>query len=157
MQAIPGGTATNDTSDAQTIAVLLRGGRLPQASVSPAEMRATRDLLRRRLPLTRTRAALLAHLQHTNRQDNLPEMGKKIASKANRAGVAERCPEPAVQKSVAVDLALMEFYAQRLRDVALPMVQTAKQHDAQTFFSGRIRWGSSPSRAWRTNMARAKP
>lgn len=31
MQALHGGTATNDTSDAQTIAVLLRGGRLPQA------------------------------------------------------------------------------------------------------------------------------
>jgi len=43
MQAIHGGKATNDQSDAQKIAVLLRGGRLPQASVYPAEMRATRD------------------------------------------------------------------------------------------------------------------
>jgi len=31
MQAIHGGKATNDTIDAQTIAVLLRGGLLPQA------------------------------------------------------------------------------------------------------------------------------
>jgi len=33
MQAIPGGKAKHDTSDAQNIAVLLRGGLLPQASV----------------------------------------------------------------------------------------------------------------------------
>src|SRR2546427_8220486 len=50
MQAIHGGKATNDTIDSQKIAVLLCGGMLPQAYVSPAAMRATRDLLRRRTP-----------------------------------------------------------------------------------------------------------
>jgi hypothetical protein len=44
MQALHGGTAQHDTLAAHTIAVLRRGGRLPQASVSPAAMRATRDL-----------------------------------------------------------------------------------------------------------------
>ena len=44
MQAIHGGKAQNDQLDAPKIAVLLRGGLLPQASVSPAPMRATRDL-----------------------------------------------------------------------------------------------------------------
>lgn len=53
--AMHGGQATNDTLDAQTMAVGLRGGRWPQASVSPAERRATRALLRRRRPLSRTR------------------------------------------------------------------------------------------------------
>ena len=48
MPAIHGGKATNAKLDAQKIAVLRRGGRLPQASVSPAARRATRDLLRRR-------------------------------------------------------------------------------------------------------------
>lgn len=33
MKAIHGGKAKNDTSDAHTLAVLLRGGMLPQASV----------------------------------------------------------------------------------------------------------------------------
>jgi transposase len=109
MQAIHGGTAKNDTIDAQNIAVLLRGGMLPQASVSPADMRATRDLLRRHVPLTRTRAELLAHIQHTNRQYTLPEMGKTIASKANRGEVAARLPDPAVHQSVEVALALIDF------------------------------------------------
>src|SRR5262245_38007659 len=48
LRAIHGGKATNDTIDPQKMATLLRGGMLPQASVYPAEMRATRDLLRRR-------------------------------------------------------------------------------------------------------------
>jgi len=56
MKAIHGGKAKNDKIDAQKIAVLLRGGMLPQAYVYPAEMRATRDLLRRRMSLTRQRA-----------------------------------------------------------------------------------------------------
>jgi hypothetical protein len=108
MTAIHGGKAKNDTIDSQNIAVRLRGGMLPQAYVYPAEMRATRDVLRRRLPLTRQRAALLAHVQPTNSQDNRPESGKKLASKANRDGVAERFPEPAVHKSVEVDLTLID-------------------------------------------------
>jgi transposase len=109
MKAIHGGTAKNDRIDARKIAVLLRGGMLPQASVYPAAMRATRDLLRRRIHLTRKRAELLTPIQQTNRQYNLPEIGKKIASKANRDGVAERFPDPAVHTSVEVDLALIDF------------------------------------------------
>jgi transposase len=108
MQAMHGGKAKNDTIDAQNIAVLRRGGMLPQASVYPAEMRATRDLLRRRIPLMRKRAELLTHVQHTNRPYTVPEIGTKIAYQTNRPGVAERCADPAVQKSVEVDLALLD-------------------------------------------------
>jgi transposase len=107
MKAMHGGKAKNDRIDSQKIAALLRGGMLPQASVSPAEMRATRDLLRRRTHLMRKRAALLSHVQNTNSQSNLPEIGKKIAYQANREGVAERFADPAVQKTIEVDLALI--------------------------------------------------
>src|SRR6058998_226140 len=55
MKAIHNGKAKNDKIDAHKIAVLLRGGMIPQAYVYPAEMRATRDLLRRRMPLARKR------------------------------------------------------------------------------------------------------
>src|SRR5437867_9271691 len=108
MKAIHGGKAKNATIGAPKIAVLLRGGMLPPAYVYPAEMRATRDLLRRRMPRMRKRAELLTHIHKTHSQYNLPEMGKKIAYKANRTGVAERFPEPAVQKSIEVDLALID-------------------------------------------------
>jgi len=134
MKAIHGGKAKHDPIDAQTIAVLLRGGLLPQASVSPAERRATRDVLRRRMPLARTRGALLAHVHHTNSQYTLPAIGTKIASKANRDGVAERCADLAVPKSIEVDLALITYDEEWLRDLALPIVKTAKHHDAQTLY-----------------------
>ena len=134
MKAIHGGKAKNDKIDAHKIAVLLRGGMLPQAYVYPAEMRATRDLLRRRMHLARKRGELLAHVQNTNSQYNLPAIGKKIAYKANRDGVAERFADPAVQKSIEVDLALIGYYDELLRDVELTIVKTAKHHDAQTLY-----------------------
>jgi transposase len=133
MKAIHGGKAKHDTIDAPKIAVLLRGGMLPQAYVYPAEMRATRDLLRRRMHLMRTRAELLAHSQHTNSQYNLPEIGKKLADQANRAGVAERFPDPAVQQSIEVDLALMGHDDRLLTDLDLSLVQTSQEDDAHTF------------------------
>jgi transposase len=114
--------------------MLLRGGMIPQAYVYPAAMRATRDLLRRRMPLMRQRAALLTHIQNTNSQDHLPTIGKKIADKTNRTGVAERCPEPAVQQSIEVDLALIEHYDHLLSDLELSIVQMAKHHDANVFY-----------------------
>ena len=134
MQAIHGGKATNDTSDSHKIAARLRGGMLPQASVYPAQMRATRDLRRRRRPLAHTRAALLAPVQKTTSQYNLPAIGTKIASKANREGVAERFADPAVHKSSAVDLALSTSDDAWLRDVELTILKTAKHHEANTLY-----------------------
>src|SRR6266436_7058020 len=134
MKAIHGGKAKNDKIDSQKIAALLRGGMLPQASVYPAEMRATRDLLRRRMHLARKRGELLAHVHNTNSQYNLPAIGTKLAYTTNRDGVAERCADPAVQKSIAVDLALIGSYDALLRDVELTIVKTARQHDANTLY-----------------------
>jgi transposase len=134
MKAIHGGKAKNDKIDSHKIAALLRGGMLPQAYVYPAEMRATRDLLRRRIHLMRKRAELWAHVQNTNSQYNLPEIGKKLAYQANRHGVAKRFADPAVQKSIEVDLALITYYDQLLTDLELSIVQSAKQHDANTFY-----------------------
>lgn len=134
MKAIHGGKAKTDKIDAHKIAVLLRGGLLPQAYVYPAAMRATRDLLRRRCHLMRKRAELLAHIQNTTSQYNLPPLGKKIAYKAHRAGVAERFADPSVRSSVAMDLALIDHYDQLLTAVELTIVRTAKHHDASAFY-----------------------
>jgi transposase len=84
--------------------------------------------------LMRKRAELLAHIQNTNSQYNLPEIGKNIAYKANRDSIAERFPDPAVQKSIEVDLALIGYDDPLLTDLELHIVQTAKQHDAQTLY-----------------------
>jgi hypothetical protein len=132
MPALHGGQAKKATSDAPNMAVLLRGGMRPHASVSPAEMRATRDLRRRRRPLTRKRAELLPHVQPTNGQYNVPAIGQTSASKAQRAGGAERLSEPAVPQRIEGALALIASDAQLLRALAWTMVQTAKHHDAKT-------------------------
>jgi transposase len=145
MKAIHGGKANNDQIDAHQIAVLLRGGMLPQAYVYPAARRATRDLWRRRMPLARTRGELLAHVQHTNSQYNLPALGKKSADKANRDGVAERFADPAVQKSREVARALITYDAELLRDVERTIVQTAKHPDAQPLYRLQTGPGSGQS------------
>jgi Transposase len=132
-KAIHGGQAKNDKMDAHKLAVLLRGGMWPQASVYPAERRATRDLLRRRCPLVHKRAALLAHLQNTNSQYNLPEIGKKLAYQANREGVEEHFPDPSVRKTIAVEVSLIDHYDKLLGEVARYLTRTAKAHEVQTF------------------------
>jgi transposase len=133
MKAIHGGKAKNDRIDALKIATLLRGGMLPQAYVYPAGMRATRDLLRRRLHIVRKRGQLLAHIQNTSHQYNLPPLGKRIAYPSNREGVAEHFEDRVVRKSIAVDLALLERYDALVTDLESYLVRQAKQHDPQAF------------------------
>jgi transposase len=134
MRAIHGGKAKNDKIDAHKIATLLRGGMLPQAYVYPAAMRATRDLLRRRMHLMRKRSALLSHVQNTHSPYNLPAIGTNLAYTANRGGVAERFADAAVQRNIEVDLALITYDDELLRDLELSIIQTAKTHDANTLY-----------------------
>ena len=133
MKAIHGGKAKNDRIDAHKIAALLRGGMIPQAYVYPEGMRSTRDLLRRRMHLMRQRAELLGHIQITNHQYNLPEIGKKIACRSNREGVAERFADPSVACNVDFDLKRIDFYDGLLNQIELEILRHAKQHDANTF------------------------
>jgi transposase len=48
--------------------------------------------------------------------------------------VAERFEEAAVQKTVEVDLALITYYDELLKDLELDILNTAKQHDAHTLY-----------------------
>ena len=134
MKAVHGGKAKNDRIDAHKIAVLLRGGMLPMAYVYPREMRATRDLLRRRCHFMRKRAELLTHIQNTASQYNLPTFAKKIAYRANREGIAACFPDPEVRKSIEVNLALLEHYDRLLTEIELHLTRTAKVHDPNAFY-----------------------
>ncbi|MCP4381602.1 MAG: IS110 family transposase [bacterium] len=134
MKAIHGGKAKNDKLDAYKIAALLRGGTLPKAYVYPPEMRATRDLLRRRLHLVRRRGNLLAHIQNTHHQYNLPVPPAKIAYKANRVGVAEAFGDPDARKSMEVDFGLIAHYDDVIRDLELHLERRVKQQDAHAYY-----------------------
>jgi hypothetical protein len=133
MKAIHGGKAKNDKIDSRKIAGLLRGGLLPQAYVYPAAMRATRDLIRRRLHLVRKRGQLLAHIQNTRAQYNLPAFARRLAYPANREGVREHFADPSVRKSIDVDLTLVGQYDTLITDLELTIVREAKRHDADAF------------------------
>ena len=137
MKAIHGGKAKNDKLDSFKIASLLRGGLLPQAYVYPAAMRATRDLIRRRLHLVRKRGQLLAHIQNTRAQYNLPEFERRIADPATRDGVPDYFSDPSVRKSIEVDLALLDRYDALINDLELTLVRSAKEHDADAFHRRR--------------------
>ena len=70
MKSIHGGKAKNDKIDSYKIARLLRGGTFPMAYVYPNEMRATRDLLRRRKHMVTCGAQFKAHTKSTANQYN---------------------------------------------------------------------------------------
>ena len=71
MKTIHAGKAKNDKIDSFKIVKLMRGGNFPLAYVYPREMRATRDLLRRRMKIVRHGADLKAHIANTTSQYNL--------------------------------------------------------------------------------------
>jgi transposase len=130
MKASHGGKAKNDRIDAHKIAVLLRGGMLPQAYVYPKPMRATRDLLRRRNHLMRKRADLLAHIQNTASQYNLPPLGARVDRKAERATIPAHFPDAVVPRSVELDLSLIAHYDELLGQLEQQLALMAKAHDA---------------------------
>ncbi len=78
MKAIHGGKKKDDKIDSEKIARLMRGGTFPLSYVYPREMRATRDLLRRRTFLMRRRSELLAHVQLVNQQYNHDRMALSL-------------------------------------------------------------------------------
>jgi transposase len=129
MRAIPGGTAKNDRIDSHKIAALLRGGLMPQADVYPRRMRATRDLLRRRNHRMHQRAELYAHIQNTASQYNLSDPLGRIATPQNRRGLLERFDHRGVQKNMAVDVALVDFYDPLLAELEHDIEKIAHGHD----------------------------
>ncbi len=99
MKAIHGGKAKNDRIDSWKIASILKGGTFPLAYVYPAEMRATRDLLRRRNYLVRKRAELISHIQISNSQYNHEPFGRySIIHKCCRDEVLSNFTKPGCRR-----------------------------------------------------------
>ena len=133
MRAIHGGKAKNDRIDAHKIAALLKGGMIPQAYVYPPQMRATRDLMRRRNHLTRKRAELMSHIQNTASQYNLPPFEHRIDKRHRRVGLLEHFPDVQVRNSVALDLTLIDHYDELLPKLERHIRACAKEHDPKAF------------------------
>jgi transposase len=129
MRIIHGAKAKNDRIDSHKTAVLLRGGLMPRAYVYPAEMRTTRDLMRRRLHFVRQRGSVLAHIQMTHHQYNLDAPGKRISYRCHREGLGEGFEDPSVRGSIAADLALAEHFEAIIGERELTVLHQARVHD----------------------------
>ena len=132
MKAIHGGKSKNDRIDAHKIAALLRGGNIPMAYVYPPELRATRDLLRRRTHLVRKRAELFGHVQNTASQYNLPQPGS-LRNKQLRAATPDLFPDPVVRRNVQLDLDLIESYDPLISNLELELVRMTNHHHGHAF------------------------
>lgn len=133
MKAIHGGKNKNDKLDSEKIARLLRGGTFPLSYVYPREMRATRDLLRRRTFLMRRRSELLAHVQLVNQQYNLDPFEKMLQYACNR-DILDRFEQVGARQSVEADLQLIGHYDQLLKQLESNLQRQAKLHDPQACF-----------------------
>jgi len=111
MKAIHGGKAKNDKIDSEKIAMLLRAGMLPQAYVYPQELRAVRDLMRRRLFFVRRRAELLTHIKMTFQQYNYEMPPGDLTFAKNRAALELPFSDPALVKMVQSDVDLVGHYS----------------------------------------------
>ena len=129
MKAIHGGKAKNDRIDSFKIANLIRGGNFPVAYVYPKEMRATRDLLRRRMKIVHHGADLKAHVVNTTSQYNLPPNKVNLKNVGAREQVRKNFTEVAVQKNIDLDLNILDFYAEQLSKVEWYIQTQAKQHN----------------------------
>lgn len=129
MKSIHGGKAKNDRIDSEKIARLLKGGMFPYAYVYPREMRSTRDLMRRRIKLTRERGDLMAHIKNTLSQYNLPAHAENLRYEKHREPMRSAFPDPSVQRSIDLDLARIEFYDGQLAKLEWYLKRTAKSVD----------------------------
>jgi transposase len=129
MRLIHGAKAKSDRVDSEKTAVLLRGGLMPRAYAYPADMRATRDLMRRRLLFVRQRGSLLAHIQITHHQYNVDPPAKRITYRSNREGLGEGFEDSSVRHSIAADLALADHYEVIIGELELAVLRQARIHD----------------------------
>ena len=134
LKAIHGGKTKTDRIDSEKLALLLRGGNFPTSYVYPADLRDTRDLLRRRGTIVRRRSATITHVQMVNHQQNLPAFEKSIAYKANRTGLAERFAAGSLRRMIKLDGELIDFYDEQIKRLDLYLEQHAKLDDPDTFF-----------------------
>jgi len=130
MKAIHGVKTKNDRIDSLKIARLIRGGNFPVAYVYPPEMRATRDLMRRRNHFVRKRAELLAHIQNTTMQYNLEPLGTLSRPHHRRdKDIVGHFPDPVVQLIVETDLQLIDHYDPIIKNLDKQILALAKGHD----------------------------
>jgi transposase len=128
MKAIHGGKAKSDRIDSYKIAKLIRGGNFPLGFRYPKQLRATRDLLRRRNHLMRYTSQLKAHITNSKSQYNLSIPSGNLCTPKNRTLLRDAFPIPALQYSMDMDLNLITFHSNELKRIEKLIFKELKKH-----------------------------
>ena len=135
MKAIHGTKHKNDKLDAEKIARLAYSGNLPLGYDYPPQMRAARDLMRRRGYFVQVRSRLLTHIQTTAQQYNLPPFPKRIAANSNHKVVVPHFAgqDEAVVGMMRADAETVEHLNLQIARIEGQITRTAKQHDPTSY------------------------
>ena len=134
MKAIAGNKQKNDPLDAETIAHLMRSNLFPQAYPYPGEMRAVRDLLRRRHRLVRHRSEAYTHVQLLLRQQGICEFrGKDVKSISGKQEILQSLTDRDVHYLVNSDILLIEQLDKLLSEIEKQIKTRACQHNGSDY------------------------
>lgn len=132
MKTIHGGKKKNDKIDSKKIADLMRSNHLPIGYVYPKEMRAARDLLRRRHRYMRIRSEAYTHIQTIFRQQCVNITGKDIKSSEAREKLLRWFDNPEINSSIEANLDIIEFLNPMINKLERQIRAKAKEFDRTT-------------------------
>lgn len=134
MKAVHGGKNKNDSLDSRHITDLLRSNLFPLAYTYPPEMRAVRDLLRRRRHYVELRAEAYRHIKLVYMQHGLLESKLPAPNiKGARQNLFQPFKDNNVSLSVAADIRQMNVLDDMIRVIEGKVLDQARKHDPVAF------------------------
>jgi transposase len=124
----------NDRIDSKKLANLLRTNSFPLAYPYPKEMRATRDLLRRRTRFVSIRSGVYAHMHCLFSQQGITNIEPKhVKNKTNRKSFPQSFDDPDISLSISSDIELVEKIDTIVPKLEKQILAQAKYHDKTAF------------------------
>lgn len=134
MKAINGGKVKNDRVDSRKIADLLRANLFPLAYPYPKEMRATRDLLRRRHYYVWRRAAAYRQIQTVFVQHGMLDIDlKAVKDPKSRRSLVKQFGNEDLQLMIASDLDYIEALDEIIHPLESRIRKQARHHNQSAY------------------------
>jgi transposase len=76
---------------------------------------------------------VIAHIQNTVSQYNLPPLGVRLGRKKDRIDIAAHFPDPVVRQMIELDLNTIDYLDVQLRVLEQDLTRKAKAHDAGAY------------------------
>jgi transposase len=134
MKCIHGGKKKNDRLDSKKIADLMRANHFPLAYPYPEEMRATRDLLRRRHRHVRLRAEAYGHIQKIFTQQGILHIQPiEVKRSKERRGLLAYFEDPELRLMIESDLDFIDSEDIIIQKLEQRIRANAKYHDRAAF------------------------